>query len=250
MRKVYRGVERVPARNSSKVLTSANSLRITNYNTTFYQWSDENNYVWDQRGFNTFIEGEAYTYLKPNDSRLWLNTIVTNISHSDSGVTVYNKDGSCIDAEYAVCTFSVGVLQQKVVKFRPALPQWKREAIDVFEMGTYTKIFLQFDETFWDPNTQFFLYASPTTRGYYPVWQSLSTPGFIPGSNIIFVTVVEQQSYRIEKMSDEDVLKEVMEVLQQMFPNITIPQPTAFMFPRWSQVPWAYGSYSNWPPGT
>jgi len=221
----------------------------TNYNTSFYQWSDENNYVWDQRGFNTFIVGEAYTFLTPNDTRLWLNTTVTNISYSDKGVTVHNEDGSCIDAKYAVCTFSVGVLQQDVVTFEPDLPMWKQQAIAEFQMGTYTKIFLQFSETFWDPNTQFFLYASPTTRGYYPVWQSLTAPGFLPDSGIFFVTVVEQQSYRIEKMSDEQVLTEVLAVLQQMYPNITIPQPTAFMFPRWSQVPWAYGSYSNWPPG-
>lgn len=229
---------------------SSEEFGIANYNTTFYQWSDENNYVWDQRGFNTFIVGEAYTYLSPNDTRLWLNTIVTNISYSDSGVTVYNEDGSCIEAEYAVCTFSVGVLQHDVVTFVPELPQWKQDAIAMFEMGTYTKIFLQFNETFWDPDTQFFLYASPTTRGWYPVWQSLSTPGFIPGSNIIFVTVVEQQSYRIEKMSDEAVLAEVTGALQLMFPDITIPQPTAFMFPRWTETKWAYGSYSNWPPGT
>jgi len=228
---------------------SSELFSISNYNTTFYQWSDENNYVWDQRGFNAFIVGEAYTYLKPNDTRLWLNTIVSNISYSDKGVTVYNEDGSCIDAQYAVCTFSVGVLQHDVVAFEPDLPAWKQQAIAEFQMGTYTKIFLQFNETFWDPNTQFFLYASPTTRGYYPVWQSLTAPGFIPGSGIFFVTVVEQQSYRIEKMSDDEVLAEVLAVLQQMFPNITIPQPTAFMFPRWTQIPWAYGSYSNWPPG-
>lgn len=28
-----------------------------------------------------------------------------------------------------------------------------------------------------------------------------------------------------------------------------IPDPIDFMYPRWSTEPWAYGSYSNWPPG-
>lgn len=75
-------------------------------NTTFYQYSDENNFVLDPRGFNAFIRGEASTFLTSNDSRLLLNTIVTNISYSDTGVTVNNDDGSCIDADYAICTFS------------------------------------------------------------------------------------------------------------------------------------------------
>lgn len=34
-----------------------------------------------------------------------------------------------------------------------------------------------------------------------------------------------------------------------MFPNAAIPEPIAFMYPRWSMTPWAHGSFSNWPPG-
>ena len=148
-----------------------------------------------------------------------------------------------------MCTFSLGVLQNDVVVFDPPLPSWKREAIDTFQMGTYTKIFLQFPHAFWPQDTQFFLYADPFTRGYYPVWQSLDSPGFLPGSGIIFVTVVDQQAYRAERMSDDAVQAEVMDVLYSMFGRDNVPAPIAFMFPRWTSTPWAYGSYSNWPPG-
>ena len=116
-------------------------------------------------------------------------------------------------------------------------------------MTIYTKIFLQFPTQFWPEDTQFFLYASPTTRGYYPVWQSLSTDGFLPGSNILFVTVVTTESQRVEAQDDAVTKAEVLAVLQHMFPNVTIPPPTAFMYPRWSRTEWAYGSYSNWPIG-
>lgn len=219
-------------------------------NLTFNQFSNENNLVWDQRGFNRIIHGEASTFLKTDDPRLHLNSQVTSISYTDDGVTVHMDDGSCVSAAYAVCTFSLGVLQSNTVKFNPELPSWKRTAIEKFSMGTYTKIFLQFNETFWPADIEYFLYASPTTRGYYPVWQSLSAPGFIPESNILFVTVVSQEAYRVERQSDEQTKKEVMAVLRQMYPNITVPEPTAFMYPRWSTTPWSYGSYSNWPPST
>lgn len=134
--------------------------------------------------------------------------------------------------------------------FSPELPHWKQTSIEAFAMGTYTKIFLQFNCTFWDPETQFFLYASPTTRGYYPVWQSLTPEGFHPGSNILFVTVVGQESYRVELQDDEVTRAEVLDVLRQMFPDVDVPEPTAFMVPRWSTNPRFYGSYSNWPVGT
>jgi polyamine oxidase len=176
-----------------------------------------------------------------------LNTIVTSIAYDDSSVTVTMNDGTCITADHAICTFSLGVLQQGAVSFTPALPAWKTAGIYSMQMGTYTKIFLQFppEKQFWDANTQFFLYADPVERGWYPVWQSLSTPGFLEGSGIFFVTVVDAQSYRVEAQSEEQTLREVLAVLRSMFPGVEVPEPIAFMYPRWSLEPWAFGSYRH-----
>lgn len=219
-------------------------------NLTFNQFNDANNLVIDPRGYSAIISGEASTFLKENDPRLRLNTEVKNIEYSKDGVTVHNADGSCVSAAYAICTFSLGVLQSKTVRFTPELPLWKRTAIEKFDMGTYTKIFFQFDKTFWPNEAEYFLYADPVTRGYYPVWQSLSKDTFLPESNIIFATVVDDQSARVENLSDEETKEEALAVLRKMFPDKEIPEPTAFMYPRWTQNPWSYGSYSNWPPST
>ncbi|KAJ5344227.1 uncharacterized protein N7506_002592 [Penicillium brevicompactum] len=219
-------------------------------NLTSNYFSDHDNFVLDQRGFNIIFKKMASNFLRKNDPRLLLNTQVTNITYTDDGVTVLNKDGSCVEADYAIVTFSLGVLQNDAVQFSPKLPDWKQEAIQKFTMGTYTKIFFQFNETFWPSETQYHLYADPVTRGWYPIWQSLSTPGFLPDSNIIFVTVTNEFAYRAERQTDEETKKEAMEVLRKMFPEKEIPEPTAFMYPRWTQEPWAYGSYSNWPPAT
>lgn len=217
---------------------------------TFNQFGNANNLVVDPRGFNTIVKGEASTFLKAKDERLLLNTIVTDVEYSNEGVTVHNSDGTCISAAYALCTFSLGVLQRGAVTFQPALPNWKNTAIQSFQMTTYTKIFLQFNETFWPDDTQFFLYASPTTRGYYPLFQSLSTEGFLPGSNIIFVTVVDNEAYRVENQPKEQTIQEIVEVLQEMFPAVQVPAPLDFTFAHWTNEPWSYGSYSNWPAST
>ncbi|KAI1435154.1 amine oxidase [Xylaria sp. CBS 124048] len=222
---------------------------VTGYNLTFYQWSDENNFVTDQRGFNSFIIGEANEFLQENDPRLMLGTTVKTVAYGPNGVNVTFEDGGCIEAEHAIATFSIGVLQNDAVNFQPQLPLWKREAIEQFQMGTYTKVFYQFNETFWDHKTEFFLYADADVRGYYPVWQSLSAPGFYEGSNIIFVTLVGPQSYRVESQSDAVTKAEGLEVLRAMFPDQDIPEPIDFFYPRWSTEEWAYGSYSNWPVG-
>ncbi|KAG5659774.1 hypothetical protein KAF25_002333 [Fusarium avenaceum] len=218
-------------------------------NATFGYFSDISNLVFDQRGFNTIIQQEAKTFLKDDDERLMLNTTVKGIKYSKDGVKITTKDGECIEAEYAICTFSLGVLQSGTIDFEPKLPDWKQTAIDQFAMGTYTKIFMQFNESFWDDETQFLLYADPIERGRFPLFQSLNAKGFAEGSNILFGTVTGEQAWRVERQTDEETEEQMVEVLQSMFPDKKVHKPTAFTYPRWSTEPWAYGSYSNWPVG-
>ncbi|KAF5017278.1 hypothetical protein F66182_10815 [Fusarium sp. NRRL 66182] len=218
-------------------------------NATFGYFSDVSNLVWDQRGFNVIIQEEAKEFLKDGDERLLLSTTVESIEYGKDGVKITTKDGDCIEAEYAICTFSLGVLQNNAVEFKPELPDWKQSAIDQFAMGTYTKIFMQFNESFWDNETQFLLYADPLERGRFPLFQSFSAKGFAEGSNILFATVTGEQAWRVERQTDEETEEQILGVLQSMFPDTNVPKPTAFAYPRWSTEPWAYGSYSNWPVG-
>lgn len=207
---------------------------IAGNNATFKHFSDETNLVIDPRGFNTFIREEAYEFLEHGDPRLRFNSTVKAIKYHSKGVKVHMEGGDCIEADYAICTFSVGVLQNNAVEFKPRLPRWKREAVEQFQMGTYTKIFMQFNETFWPEDKEFFLYADPDERGHFPLFQSISAPGFIEGSNILFVTVVSQQAYKVEAQSDEETQEQIMQVLRTMFPDKDVPEPIAFMYPRWS----------------
>ncbi|KAF9261105.1 amine oxidase [Marasmius fiardii PR-910] len=197
----------------------------------------------DQRGFKFFIQAEAEEFLRPQQVRY--NSTVKSIAYSDSQVAVTLDDGQTFTGDYAISTFSVGVLQNDDVKFEPEIPDFKWEAISSMTMAIYTKIFLQFKENFWF-DTEFGLYADPE-RGRYPVWQSLDHESFFPGSGIIFVTVTGDYSERVERLSDSQVKEEALEVLRTMFPNVTIPEPVDFFFPRWFSDPLFRGSYSNWP---
>ena len=194
---------------SSEVFTSVAE------NATFNYFSEENLFVYDQRGFATIIREEAAEFLAENDSRLRLSTQVTGVDYNRDSVTVRTNQG-CIDADYAIMTFSLGVLQKDVVDFAPQLPNWKKEAIHSFELGTYTKIFMQFPEPFWE-NAQYLIYADPETRGYYPEFQPLDLPGVLEGSGLMVATVVNDQSYRVEAQSNEETQAEVMEVLRNMY---------------------------------
>lgn len=88
--------------------------------------------VVDPRGFRALIQEEASEFIQPQQLRL--NSTVRTISHSKSGVRVTLSDGRILSAGYALCTFSLGVLQNDDVRFEPPLPVWKQEAIHSMSM--------------------------------------------------------------------------------------------------------------------
>lgn len=91
-------------------------------------FSEDNLLSIDQRGFKTLIQKEAESFLQP--SQFVLNATVTTIKYNSTGVEVTLEDGRKFGGDYALCTFSAGVLQNDDVKFEPELPDWKREAIE------------------------------------------------------------------------------------------------------------------------
>ena len=124
-------------------------------------------------------------------AHLRLGSRVVGVTTPESGgvlVEVLQSDGSTktYGARYAICTFSVGVLQRSisnfndeddVVAFDPPLPEWKTSLLGRLAMGKYVKLFLRFNTTFWR-DSEFTLYASDTP-GAWPIWQNLeAAPGF------------------------------------------------------------------------
>lgn len=67
-----------------------------------------------------------------------------------------------------------------------------------------------------------------------------------PGSNILVVTLTNGESKRVEAQSDQETLKEAMEVLRNMF-GPQIPDATNILVPRWWNNRFQRGSYSNYP---
>jgi len=105
-----------------------------------------------------------------------LGTTVKTVAYSGKGVSVTLADGKTLKADYALVSFSLGVLQNDDVTWEPKLPPWKEEAVQSMSMvsgflppravrpsystkGTYTKIFMQFPKKFWfDTEVRLFLY--------------------------------------------------------------------------------------------
>ena len=63
-----------------------------------------------------------------------LSTTVKTVAYSAEGVTVTLVDGKKLTADYALVTFSLGVLQHDDVTWEPEFPAWKEEAVQSMTM--------------------------------------------------------------------------------------------------------------------
>ncbi|KAE8727471.1 Polyamine oxidase 1 [Hibiscus syriacus] len=203
---------------------------------TYVDFGEREFLVADERGFEYLLYKMAEEFLFTSegqilDNRLKLNKVVRELQHSRNGVTVKTEDGCVYEADYVILSASIGVLQSDLIFFRPPLPRWKTEAIEKCDVMVYTKIFLKFPYRFWPcgPGKEFFIYAHER-RGYYTFWQQMENA--YPGSNILVVTLTNDESKRVESQSDEETLKEAMVVLRDMF-GPEIPNATDVLVPRW-----------------
>ncbi|BFG20268.1 hypothetical protein CerSpe_065420 [Prunus speciosa] len=217
---------------------------------TFQDFGEREFLVADERGYEHLLYKMAGDFLftsegKLLDNRLKFNKVVRELQHSRNGVTVMTEDGCVYEANYVILSVSIGVLQSDLIAFNPPLPRWKTEAIQKCDVIVYTKIFLKFPCKFWPcgPGKEFFIYAHER-RGYYTFWQHMENA--YPGSNILVVTLTNEESKRVEAQSDEETLKEAMGALRDMF-GTNIPEATDIFVPRWWNNRFQRGSYSNYP---
>eukprot|EP00058_Branchiostoma_floridae_P026209 XP_002611699.1 hypothetical protein BRAFLDRAFT_63612 [Branchiostoma floridae] len=214
---------------------------------TLVDFDDKEYFVTDQRGFGFIVEEMARTFLDKQDPRLQFNKCVDEIKWSNQGVVVRTSDGSEYSAEYALTTFSLGVLQSDHISFVPELPDWKLEEIYQVEMCHYTKIFLKFPFKFWD-GKEYIFHAHPK-RGYYPIMQDMEAEGcHPPGTNILAVTVTGEESKRVEGLPNSTVASEIMEVLRNLYGE-DVPTPVDIFVSRWSQDPLFLGAFTRIPTG-
>jgi polyamine oxidase len=219
-----------------------------------YYWRDpdKERIVVDERGFSYVIQYLAQTFLSVNeegqinDTRLHLNTIVTDIDYSNDTITVTTAEGEVYVSDYVICTFSIGVLQRGNLIFRPPLPQQKTDAINNFQMAVYTNIFLKFDSKFWPYDNQNILFASED-RGYFTYhfnFASLFPKN--PNWYVLLVTAEGDLSKQVESQTEEETVGQVMAVLRKMY-GPDIPPPIDVVIPVWYNDPLFYGSFSYRP---
>lgn len=96
--------------------------------------------------------------------------VVKHVYQQDDGVIIMMQNGHQITADYCVVTLPLGVLKQNRVKFTPAFPIEKQHAINAMGNGLMDKLWLEFDEPFWDSDKTSFVWQDSQLPGLWSFW--------------------------------------------------------------------------------
>ena len=138
------------------------------------------------------------------------------------------------EADRAVITLPLGVLQLGTVRFDPSLPSWKLRAISSLAMGPVTKIALLFDEPHW-PGDLVFLHA-----------RKMAVPTFwrpLPSRAPVMIGWAASRNALALKRPAAEALRSLQRALGQR----VRPRDTAVF--DWQRDRFSFGAYSWVPVG-
>lgn len=175
-----------------------------------------------------------------------LGAPVSVLQWHDDGVVATLASGEKIAADRAVVTIPVGLLRDGRFRLDPPPPPEQQKAIGRlgYGAGVLAKIYMRFPHAFWPEKSKWFgrLPDAPDRRGTFNTFVSHTEETGLP---ILLSFANGHAAVRYEReMSDEDVKEAALASLRKMFGGNKVPEPEAYVFPRWLTDPWTLGGYS------
>jgi polyamine oxidase len=138
---------------------------------------------------------------------------VASVEHNDDSVLVRSSTGAELRASAAVITLPVGVLASGVVQFSPPLPTTKSDALAALPMGLLDKLWLTFDDVFWNPDVDIINFIDPENPGLWAQWvngyRAFGTPTLLAFNS-------SSVARRVANWSDEEVVGSAINAIARM----------------------------------
>ncbi len=143
---------------------------------------------------------------------------VQRIASCQAGVCLtFGSSDEEASFEAVVVSVPLGVLKRDQLKFDPPLPEDKRAAIQRMGMGTVDKLYLLFDEPFWDRDPSVIMVPEHgLPAGQFQLWMNLYK---YVGAPVLLGFNGGPPALQIARLSDDEVLERALSSLQFAYPS-------------------------------
>lgn len=159
--------------------------------------------------------GQIFDALR-GDYEVRLNHAVREIRYSDIGASlVVENEGFDFDA--VIISLPLGVLKTNMVQFHPPLATEKRQSIDRLGVGLLDKLFLRFDQVFWDRDATWI--GTPETglpRGEFNIWLNVYK---LTGAPILMALNGAKAAKILAELEDEALVERALCALNRAYPQ-------------------------------
>ncbi|MEM9178824.1 MAG: FAD-dependent oxidoreductase [Pseudomonadota bacterium] len=145
-----------------------------------------------------------------------LGHVVEAISYSDAGVSITVR-GEPNAFEAVIVTLPLGVLKKDMVTFSPPLPAPKQDAISRLGMGLLDKLYLQFDDVFWDADASWIeLPETGLPRGQFNQWLNIYK---YTGAPVLMAFNGATPARTLSELSDDVFVARALMALERAYPQ-------------------------------
>jgi monoamine oxidase len=145
---------------------------------------------------------------------LRLETVVDAVRYDGQGVELRDTGGGSTRADFAVITVPLGVLKSGAISFEPGLPASTLAGIDGLGLGLLDKLWLAFDEVFWDEDVEMISWIDPERPGLWAEWVN----GYRAfGQPLLLAFNGGSEAWRVAGLDDRIVLEGAMRALGSMY---------------------------------
>ena len=145
-----------------------------------------------------------------------LSSAIERVSRAESGVTLTTNKSPSLQYDAALITAPLGVLKADSIAFDPPLSAARRAAIQRMGMGTLDKVYLLFEDAFWDEDVTTILTPDNTlARGQFNYWINFYK---YLGAPIIAAFNAATPALELAELPDEAVLSRALKTLERAYP--------------------------------
>lgn len=142
---------------------------------------------------------------------------LTNVDLREGAVQLQDESGATDTFDAVIITVPLGVMKERKITFTPQIPAEKQQAIASLGMGVLDKVYLRYDNVFWDAHVTWI--ATPENglpQGQFNQWLNLYP---YTGEPVIMAFNGAQPARDLAGLTDTEIVERAQQTLDIVYPN-------------------------------